>query len=377
MKTVLYFLFTIAVGAIIGGVTNALAIKMLFRPYKPIYVYGKRLPFTPGLIPKRREELAHQLGKMVVEHLLTPQGIRKKLMDQEFISSAVNWVQQFAEKWMDDEKTIHEWMQYFGIKEPKKWIGAKAVDWVDQEYEQWMRQIRTKKINEVLPQEVRSKMEEGCKDMAGYIADRALDYFQSEEGKKRIGKMIDEFFVGRGMLGGMLQMFLGNVNLVDKVQPEIIKFLSHQGTRDMLAQLLLKEWNKLENSPFAKIEEIVGRERIRQTIRQFVAGMVEMNEIFDRKVADMIAPYRTQIIDGWVPKAVSKAGEWVCSQVETLIERLQIADIVRGEVETFSVERLEEMILLISQREFKMITYLGALLGGIIGIFQAMAGLWI
>jgi len=50
---------------------------------------------------------------------------------------------------------------------------------------------------------------------------------------------------------------------------------------------------------------------------------------------------------------------------------------VRTEVETFSVERLEEMILSISRREFKMITYLGALLGGIIGIFQALAGLWV
>ena len=59
------------------GYTNHLAIKMLFRPHRPIYIGKFQVPFTPGLIPKRRDELAVQLGKMVVEHLLTPEGIGK------------------------------------------------------------------------------------------------------------------------------------------------------------------------------------------------------------------------------------------------------------------------------------------------------------
>ena len=39
-------------GAIIGYVTNAIAIRMLFRPFNEIRVLGLRLPFTPGLIPR-------------------------------------------------------------------------------------------------------------------------------------------------------------------------------------------------------------------------------------------------------------------------------------------------------------------------------------
>ena len=58
--------------------------KMLFRPHRPIYIGKFQVPFTPGLIPKRRDELAVQLGKMVVEHLLTPEGIGKKLTNEEF-----------------------------------------------------------------------------------------------------------------------------------------------------------------------------------------------------------------------------------------------------------------------------------------------------
>lgn len=35
-------LFMVVVGAVIGGFTNLLAIQMLFRPYKPIYIFGKQ-----------------------------------------------------------------------------------------------------------------------------------------------------------------------------------------------------------------------------------------------------------------------------------------------------------------------------------------------
>lgn len=73
------FAVMIAVGALIGAVTNHFAIKMLFRPYKAVYIFGKRVPFTPGLIPKRRDELARQMGQMVTGHLLTTEGIKKGL----------------------------------------------------------------------------------------------------------------------------------------------------------------------------------------------------------------------------------------------------------------------------------------------------------
>ena len=42
------------IGAVIGGVTNDIAIRMLFRPYAPWRVLGWRLPLTPGLIPRER-----------------------------------------------------------------------------------------------------------------------------------------------------------------------------------------------------------------------------------------------------------------------------------------------------------------------------------
>ncbi|MCM2606480.1 DUF445 family protein [Rossellomorea marisflavi] len=59
------------------------------------------------------------------------------------------------------------------------------------------------------------------------------------------------------------------------------------------------------------------------------------------------------------------------------MEKMNLQEIVQEQVSSFSVGRLEELVLGISKREFKMITYLGALLGGIIGIIQGIFALMI
>lgn len=55
------------VGAVIGYITNDIAIRMLFRPYKAVYIFGHRLPFTPGIVPRRKDQLARILGEAIVE----------------------------------------------------------------------------------------------------------------------------------------------------------------------------------------------------------------------------------------------------------------------------------------------------------------------
>ena len=52
MKNLLLFCVPPLVGALIGFITNVLAIKMLFRPLRPHYLFGLRIPFTPGILPR-------------------------------------------------------------------------------------------------------------------------------------------------------------------------------------------------------------------------------------------------------------------------------------------------------------------------------------
>jgi len=55
------------VGAVIGYITNDIAIRMLFRPHKAVYIGKWRLPFTPGIVPRRKDQLAKILGEAIVE----------------------------------------------------------------------------------------------------------------------------------------------------------------------------------------------------------------------------------------------------------------------------------------------------------------------
>ena len=47
-------------------------------------------------------------------------------------------------------------------------------------------------------------------------------------------------------------------------------------------------------------------------------------------------------------------------------------EIVREQIESFSLQRLEALVISIAKKELVMITYLGALLGGVIGLIQGM-----
>jgi uncharacterized membrane-anchored protein YjiN (DUF445 family) len=86
----LFFLFTPPlVGALIGYVTNAVAIKMLFRPLKPVKFFGVRLPFTPGVLPKERHKLADSIGSMVERKLLTPEILRNRFLKED-VRAALN-----------------------------------------------------------------------------------------------------------------------------------------------------------------------------------------------------------------------------------------------------------------------------------------------
>jgi uncharacterized membrane protein YheB (UPF0754 family) len=71
-------------GALIGYVTNYIAIRMLFRPLRPWRLCGVRLPLTPGIIPAKRGELAQRMGEMVGSHLLTAADVSKALTRPSF-----------------------------------------------------------------------------------------------------------------------------------------------------------------------------------------------------------------------------------------------------------------------------------------------------
>lgn len=74
-------LLTVAFGAIAGGVTNRVAVWMLFHPYHPPRILGRRVMWLQGAVPKNQGRLARAIGNAVGTRLLTPADISAELQD--------------------------------------------------------------------------------------------------------------------------------------------------------------------------------------------------------------------------------------------------------------------------------------------------------
>lgn len=74
----LKFALVVVIGALIGWITNKVAIKMLFRPVNPV----KILFFTfQGVFPKRKDQMAISLADTIERELLSKEVIMEKLLN--------------------------------------------------------------------------------------------------------------------------------------------------------------------------------------------------------------------------------------------------------------------------------------------------------
>lgn len=107
LSQILLYVSPPILGGLIGYYTNDIAIKMLFRPYKPVYVFGKRVPFTPGLIPSNQERLGQNIANAIMKSLLTPeelQNLARKLLQPERLQGGVLWLLRLLFEQIRDDK---------------------------------------------------------------------------------------------------------------------------------------------------------------------------------------------------------------------------------------------------------------------------------
>lgn len=83
------------VGAILGWLTNWVAIRMLFRPRQP---FGLGKLQIQGLIPSRKRELACSVATAIDTKLVESSDLEKVLTDTKTVSA----VKQAVDKYMND-----------------------------------------------------------------------------------------------------------------------------------------------------------------------------------------------------------------------------------------------------------------------------------
>ena len=367
-------LFLAGVGAIVGAATNYMAIKMLFRPYKPIYFMRWRLPLTPGLIPKRRDVLAVQLGKTVSDYLLTPDTIKKKFLSEEVRKNVLQFAQTKVEQEIFlNDKTLKDWIELAGFGHLPQTVEGKIDVILFNQFESMKHTLSTKKIRELLPEDLAGVLDKKIPEAIEQILKKGEDYFLSPEGSETIKNMVDDFLSSKGSIGGMIQMFVGDsTSLVGKVQRELVKFLQAPGTSALLTRIFAAEWEKIKDRPAMDFMQDVNFDTIVTDIQKYAKRELAIDERLNKTIHDYWPQGNDWAKNDMLPKILDKVFKEAEGKIEDVLKRLNLAEVVREQVDSFPIAKLEELVLGIISRELRLITWLGGIIGGLVGLVQAV-----
>ena len=100
-------------GAVIGYITNDIAIRMLFRPHQAKYFMGIHIPFTPGIIPKEKVRIASSIGKAVSENLMNREVLEKSLLSDEMLEKMNDAIDEFVATQRNNDETIEQFAGHY------------------------------------------------------------------------------------------------------------------------------------------------------------------------------------------------------------------------------------------------------------------------
>ncbi len=174
------FIFLPVIGAMIGWITNIIALRLLFRPMKPVVIPYLNFRIQ-GLIPKRKMALSRSIGDIVEKELLSRRDILGQVnydsMEREVLSATDRIIKGWTEEKLSSlipsgiRKIIHDFLTDQVKKELN--IHVKAI----------MRDVVNKAWDEVNVSEmVESKMNrlslERVEQMVIFIASRELKHIE-------------------------------------------------------------------------------------------------------------------------------------------------------------------------------------------------------
>ena len=94
---------TVLFGALAGGITNRIAIWMLFHPYEPPRLLRWRISWMQGALPKNQARLASTIGRTVGSRLLTAEDLAAELQDDQLKSAFEARIREILEELIEEE----------------------------------------------------------------------------------------------------------------------------------------------------------------------------------------------------------------------------------------------------------------------------------
>ena len=312
MKTLLLFTIPPAAGAIIGFVTNVIAIRMLFRPLKEIRFLGLRLPFTPGILPKQRHKLAQSIGAMVERELLTHEILRLRLARDDVRAQIKNALSLFTEN--------------FFSKTPDKLLEGRE---------------------DILAQRITGAFETLYPSFSGSL----VNFLNGDEIRRELEARGRVFLTKIFLQLNTLQRFFlaaGQYDLtLQEKMPEIIEELI-LNVRELLKDDKIK--NLLVWTVSSSFGEIIGGQKN-------VGVLFNISEDDKKKLDDYLFDKLMSAADG---------------QIENMFSSINIKTLVSERIDSLDMLRVERIILDVMADQFKWINIFGGILGFLIGAFQAV-----
>lgn len=361
----MYFLFlAILIGIIIGVFTNYMAIKMLFHPYTAWKVWNFKVPFTPGLIPKRRGEIAEQLGHMVENYLFTPDGMKQFIETSNIKSELYNKLQEYLEEYKRKNKNfgeeISKLFQDDWHGKVKDFTGSKISQLLDNE------EIRKKTLNEILSEETLNNIDDKIRELSKYSIKEIKRYILSKEGKRKIKTIVKQLLNANGMVGILASLLIDANQIQTKIIDYIEQTLNQQETRRSINRTLLNIWYKVKNEPIGvfidKFDDVIKNEADLLLDK----GVDYVGNLSTNKVISNFEK------NNYIELIYNFILEFLIERLDKIFSALKIGKVVETEVNKFSIDYLEKLIIEVSGKELKMITLFGGILGGLIGLVQGL-----
>ena len=297
-------------GGIIGYITNDIAIRMLFRPHKAKYLFGIKIPFTPGIIPKEKGRIASAIGGAISENLMSKDVLEKYLLSDKMITKIRLSIDSFFETQKNNQETVREFLAHY--------MTANDIDSL----------IRG--LKEGLIEQVSTKL--GESNLGEQISEVVMEHVSS---KLRIdGLDLD--------IPQMLKSMIGS-SLWGQVASLIEKPAKHYLAKNINHMLSV-------NGP-----EIVGKlvdngvDDISQLSMQKLLQGKELQ--IAQVTSTCIGLYRT-IISEHLPR---------------ILEAINIPVIIESRINEMDMNETEKLIFQVMDKELKAIVWLGALLGAVMG----------
>lgn len=366
------------IGAVIGYITNWLAIKMLFRPYNEVRIFGVKMPFTPGLIPKEQKRIAKSVGETIGTHLLSTDTLVNALGNDSVKESVEKWSKRKIEQICNSEVTIEELLNKIDPKLNEK-VKIKLKDISKEKLQEILsKKIKeeingTKTIKDVASDNIKMSIKNYIVDEKSNIAFSISNLLKEPSVSGKVKEMIGEGVSSN--VNPLMAMFINPDAIYEKVIKVIDSNLMKESTQMDITIFLSSLVDRLDYIELRSLLKGVSEEDINSLIAKIATGLdneidIIWGNISEIKVKAILQNKRESIQAFGISFIVSIFDNFINNEAGKVIELLNIEKIVEEQINSFPVDFAEEIIVGIANKELQAITWLGALLGGLIGILS-------